>query len=102
MGLEACTLPTEDRPLRLAELEGLFTLASDVRLEGGTARMHLSGDPGLMDSVVDLTDRETQCCSFFRFAVTGSDTEVDLEVSAPAEHHAVVSALASLAREASA
>jgi hypothetical protein len=84
METDACTLPTAERPLRLAEFDTLFTFVRDVRSLSPThARLHLTGDPGLADRVRDLTARETQCCSFFRFTVTplpGDAITLDIEV----------------------
>jgi hypothetical protein len=71
---DACTLPTAERPLRVAEFAAL-----DVRrvetISATHARLHFSGDP---EHVRDLAARETECCSFFRFTVT--DSTLDVEV----------------------
>jgi hypothetical protein len=71
---DACTLPTAERPLRVAEFAAL-----DVRrvesISATHTRLHYSGDP---EQVRDLAARETECCSFFRFTVT--DSTLDVEV----------------------
>ena len=76
---DACTLPTVDRPLRLAEFDDLFaTSLRDVSYpaEGSTrARLVLAGDDALPGRVRRLADAETSCCSFFTFAVTRMDRE---------------------------
>jgi hypothetical protein len=78
---DACTLPTAERPLRLAEFDDLFATA--VRrvepIDATHARWHLTGPAGLADRVRDLTARETECCSFFTFTISG-DVIVDVEV----------------------
>ncbi|MEV0131748.1 hypothetical protein AB0H83_25215 [Dactylosporangium sp. NPDC050688] len=102
---DACTLPTVDRPLRLAEFDDLFaTAVRQVEPIGPThARMRLTGSAGLEATVRDLTARETECCSFFTFTVTpqpATDGEtLTLDVEVPAQYADV---LASLAQRASA
>jgi hypothetical protein len=97
---EACTLPTVDQPLRLAEFDELFATA--VRrvetLSPTHARMRLAGPAGLTAQVRDLTARETECCSFFIFTITpepavdGDAMALDIEV--PATQADVLSVLA--------
>jgi hypothetical protein len=100
---DACTLPTVEQPLRLAEFGALF--AAGVRhidtLSPTHARLHLTGPVGLEATVRDLTARETECCSFFTFTTTrlpaddGEAVTLDVEVPAP-----YADVLASLARSA--
>jgi hypothetical protein len=93
---DACTLPTADRPLRLAEFDALFSAAvSDgERLAERHLRVTLSGGGDLADSVRDLADRETQCCSFFTFTVSAPEPGVVLlDVEVPAGHVDVLDAL---------
>ena len=68
---EACTLPTAEQPLRLAEFDALFTAAvrGSTRLSPTHLRLQLTGDPDLEAVVRDLTVRESECCSFFMFGV---------------------------------
>jgi hypothetical protein len=82
--LDACTLPTAERPLRRAEFDDLFrgTLAVE-RPTARHARFRLAGAPGLADRVTDLAARESECCAFFAFTVTalpGGDVAFDVEV----------------------
>jgi hypothetical protein len=114
---DACTLPTAEQPLRLAEFGALFaTAVRDVETITEThTRLRLSGPPGLAASVRDLTARETECCSFFRFTVTeegerttegepteeGERTEGDavvLDVEVPEAYAVVLRGLTGLAR----
>ena len=96
---DACTLPTVERPLRLAEFDNLFaTAVREVEVLAPThARMRLTGPGGLEAQVRDLTVRETGCCSFFDFAVTGTpaaDGEVVvLDVNVPAAYTDVLTSL---------
>jgi hypothetical protein len=102
---DACTLPTAERPLRLAEFDALFaTAVRRVDSAGPTrARLRLTGPAGLAASVRDLTTRESGCCSFFAFTVTpepAADGEaLILDVEVPARYADV---LASLTRRAAA
>jgi hypothetical protein len=99
---DACTMPSAERPLRLAEFDDLFT-SSLTRLTADETgvRMHLHGGAGLRDRVRGLTDRETRCCSFFLFSVDGSDAEVVLGITVPLARRDILDALAARAAEVS-
>ena len=102
MTTDACTMPTAERPFRLAEFDDLFASSlTRMTADGAAVRMRLHGDAGLRDRVLDLTARETDCCSFFVFTVTGSVTEVDLSISVPAARQDILDALAARACEVS-
>ncbi|HEX8631657.1 MAG TPA: hypothetical protein VF755_26155 [Catenuloplanes sp.] len=93
---EACTLPTVDRPLRLAEFDDLFATAlrEQQRLSPTVLRWRL--DPAAEAAARDLTARESSCCSFFSFAFAdnadGDGLRVDVQVLA--RHVDVLDALA--------
>jgi len=85
---DACTLPTAERPLRLAEFDDLFATAMR-RVDPVSvthARLHLTGPVGLAARVRDLAARESECCSFFTFTTTpkpatdGEAVVLDIEV----------------------
>lgn len=97
---DACTMPTVDRPLRLAEFDALFTAAvtSVERREQGV-RLHLAGEAGLVERVRDLTDRETECCSFFSFQIAGTDEALTLDIAVPPARQEILDALADRASE---
>jgi hypothetical protein len=96
---QACTLPTAEQPLRLAELDALFATA--VRAADTPsptrARLRLAGPAGLTATVRDLTARESDCCSFFVFTVTTEPAvngeAVTLDIQVPPQHTAVLAAL---------
>ena len=92
---DACTLPTEERPLRRAEFDDLFTTAvTDIRWVGPThARFGMSGDDGLADRVADLAQREQSCCSFFAFDIERDGDRVVLDVAVPPAYTGVLTAL---------
>jgi hypothetical protein len=93
---EACTLPTTERPLRLAEFDTLFNgLTALERLSPTSVRMHLAGAVGLEGTVRDLAARETECCSFFTFTTTPvTDSHLALDIEVPTAHSPVLEALA--------
>src|ERR1700709_2140543 len=75
--VDACTLPTADQPLRLAEFDDLFatTLRAIERPDDvGRARLALEGSDDLAARVQRLTDAETACCSFFTFTLSSLRT----------------------------
>lgn len=100
---DACTMPTAERPLRLDEFDDLFaTAVRTVERRGTDVRMHLTGARGLADRVRDLTARESSCCSFFTFAVDGTDEDLTLDISVPPARREILDALADRAQELSA
>jgi hypothetical protein len=100
MTTEACTLPTAERPLRLAEFDGLFaSSARTVARDGHGVRIRLVGDRGLRERVRDLAERETACCSFFTFGIEGSDEDLTLAVSVPPQRRDILDALAKRAED---
>ncbi len=100
---DACTLPTVDRPLRLAEFDDLFRESVvAVERDGLKSRLTLRGSAGLRDRVVDLTDRESECCSFFEFSVDGDDDGITLGIAVPAARTDILEALSDRAVELSA
>ena len=69
---EVCTLPTAERPLRVAEFERLFTegLRGQLRVSRVALRWFL--DPGWEAYARDLAAKESACCTFFSFTITPS------------------------------
>ncbi|HEU4424565.1 MAG TPA: hypothetical protein VFR67_18725 [Pilimelia sp.] len=98
--VEACSLPTAERPLRLAEFDDLFaTAVRGVEMLNTTrARMRLAGPAGLAARVRDLTARETECCSFFTFTISPEPAvdgeELVLDIAVPLAHADVLGSLA--------
>lgn len=100
---EGCTLPTTDQPLRVSEFDSLFadTLTEIRRRVADRAEvtMLLKGPGDLAGRVQRLADAESDCCSFFTFRVGAVDRAdagrslVELTVTVPATHVAVLDAL---------
>jgi len=93
--IDACTLPTSERPLRRAEFDTLFaTSAREVVRDAHGVRIHMVGSDGLRERVRDLTERESACCAFFAFEIDGNDDDLTLAISVPEEHRVTLDALA--------
>ena len=93
---EACTLPTAEQPLRLAEFDALFTASvrGGERLGAQHLRVTWEGGAEVADSVRDLAARESDCCSFFAFTITTPDPgQVQLNIEVPQGHVDVLDAL---------
>jgi hypothetical protein len=95
---DACTLPSAERPLRLAEFDSLFAAALRAveRVDATRLAILLEPAPGRADLVRDLTRREGLCCAFFAFALTDGDP-LRLEVTVPPGRTEVLDALAARA-----
>ena len=91
---QACTLPTAERPLRLAAFDDLFAAAlrGQQRLSPTSLRWRL--DPAAEEAARDLAVRESSCCSFFSFVFLPAGDVLRLDVRVPAAHIAVLDALA--------
>jgi hypothetical protein len=78
VAVDACTLPTADQPLRVAEFDDLFATALRAIERpdaAGRARLVLAGGDDLAERVQRLADAETACCSFFTFTLTPLTTD---------------------------
>ncbi|MEJ7832152.1 MAG: hypothetical protein WKF79_04505 [Nocardioides sp.] len=103
--VDACTLPTVDQGLRVAEFDALFaeTLQAIEATRAGRARLVMSGERDLEERVRALAAAETACCSFFTFTVTPLDpdsshvgetaTWVALDVEVPQERADLLGAI---------
>jgi hypothetical protein len=92
---EACTLPTVEQPLRVAEFDAMFSRwLVRIRRTGDTrAELVLRDEAGVSERAADLTAREASCCSFFAFDLEPRDGELVLTVQVPSAHAAVRAAL---------
>lgn len=96
---KACTLPTAEQPLRLAEFEDLFAAVRAVTEdEQGAVSLDLDPVPATAARAAELVARETACCSFFTFALIATGGSLRLDVSVPPAHRDVLAALAGRAR----
>jgi hypothetical protein len=92
----ACTLPTAQRPLRLAEFETVFSTMVRGRRRPSPTTLSLDLEPGaeVAARVADLMARESRCCSFFTFTLTAGGGELRLDVTVPPERAGILDALA--------
>ncbi|PZS34960.1 MAG: hypothetical protein DLM59_03755 [Pseudonocardiales bacterium] len=95
---EACTLPSVEQPLRVAEFDALFAVHLHTAHRVSDTRLRLILDPSAEDRARDLTARETACCSFFTFTVTEAGSELLVDVAVPAGQVEVLDALAARAQ----
>lgn len=93
---DACTLPNQQVPLRVAEFSDLFATAlrSLQRPEPGWLRLGLDPAPQVEATAADLAARETQCCSFFDFTLHRDDGQLWLDVRVPAGREPILDAIA--------
>lgn len=96
---EACTLPTAERPLRVAEFDALFAEATRGvrRVSPELLRFELVSDPDVAARSAELAARETTCCSFFTFTLTADGAGLWLDVAVPGSRTDVLDALAARA-----
>lgn len=99
---DACTLPTVDQPLRLAEFDDLFAESgrSVERSAETSVRVEFEPAAAVAARLADLAMRESSCCSFFGFTLRMSDARLLLDIEVPAGHVPVLAALAARATEA--
>lgn len=93
---DACTLPTPERPMRLAEFDDLFASAVtwQDRPDATTLRLGLTADPDVAARAANLVVRESECCTFFTFALAVTGDRLRLDVTVPEAYTAVLDALA--------
>jgi hypothetical protein len=91
---EACTLPSAERPLRLAEFDDLFAVALRAQQRLSPTRLRWRLDPAAEQAARDLASREAGCCSLFSFTFAPADGSVHLDVEVPEAHAGVLDALA--------
>jgi hypothetical protein len=96
---QECTLPTVERPVRVAEFDRLFTDAVRVADRPDPTRLMLELEPTAEVAVeaAGLVARETACCGFFTFTLAATSGRLRLEVAVPAGHVDVLDALAARA-----
>ena len=96
-----CTLPTAQQPFRVAEFDDLFrecVIAVD-RADATSVRLTLDGGDEVAARVLDLTARETKCCSFFTFELLPAPGGLRLLVQVPPGQVAVLDAFTTRAEQ---
>ncbi|ODT98488.1 MAG: hypothetical protein ABS81_27775 [Pseudonocardia sp. SCN 72-86] len=80
---DSCTLPTAERPLREKEFEVLFGQALAPPRRASPTRLLVRLPAEDAEAARHLSVRESDCCSFFTFAVTVSAGETLLGIEVP-------------------
>ena len=96
--VESCTLPTVEQPMRVAEFDALFAsslLGVDRR---GPGWLRLRADAVATSRAAELVARESECCSFFAFAIESAGPEVLIDVRVPESRREVLDGLERRAR----
>jgi hypothetical protein len=91
---DACTLPTAEQPLRVAEFDRLFARTLRGVRRTALTTLELELDSGARPELDELIARETKCCSFFTFTVTPGGSGLRLGVTVPAGQIAVLDGFA--------
>ncbi|MEV6710465.1 hypothetical protein AB0M48_00360 [Lentzea sp. NPDC051208] len=90
----ACTLPTAERPFRVAQFDDLLAGAARHRSTRTRLVLYLEPRPEVAARAADLAVRETGCCSFFTFELTATGGGLSLAISVPDAQAEVLDALA--------
>lgn len=92
-------MPTEERPLRLAEFDALFAEAvrGVRRIDETSVSLDLEPRASVAARAADLVVREAGCCSFFTFSLIATGGSLRLNIAVAAQHTDVLSALAARA-----
>ncbi|MFH5228187.1 hypothetical protein [Antrihabitans spumae] len=90
----ACSLPTVQQPLRVAEFDELFARSVQDLTRFSATRLDLQIVAAEEQRARELTERESGCCSFFvfRFAPVDGDL-VHLSIEVPAAYIDVLDSL---------
>jgi hypothetical protein len=95
---EACTLPTSEQPLRVAEFDDLFGYVLQSTRYAPT-RLDLVMPNAVETDARDLARRESECCSFFAFEFDPEGDDVVMRIGVPQSQIEVLDAIeARLAR----
>lgn len=91
----SCSLPTLERPLRVAEFDEFLAAAvlGWERHSSVTAVLDLRLDPVVAGRAGELIASEAGCCSFFSFSLGATGGRLTLSISVPDEHVPVLDGL---------
>jgi hypothetical protein len=89
----ACTLPTAEQPLRLAEFDVFFRAAMRRWIRTSTTGLDLVIRGEFEATARDLAERESSCCSFFCFDFHPAADDLVMSIGVPQDHVEVLDAL---------
>ncbi|MFD6269834.1 hypothetical protein [Nocardia asteroides] len=97
---DACTLPTVDRPIRVAEFDLLFAEGARAVRRPAPTRLEVDLSADAEAAGRDLAARESQCCSFFAFDFRADGSAVVMGVEVPPAYTHVLDAFTERVRAA--
>ena len=89
---DACTLPTAERPLRVAEFDDVFTSVRRSERPRPT-RLDLVVPRDIEAAARDLARRESECCPFVTFGFESVGDDAVMHIDVPPKHVDVLDAL---------
>lgn len=99
---DACTLPTVELPQRLSEFDDLYATAVRSQRRLTPTKLRITLDPEAEERALDLTARESACCSFFSFTFSRAADGLHLDVQVPYSRIEVLDAVSAQVAAASA
>jgi hypothetical protein len=87
-----CTLPTAERPLRIAEFDDVFAVVLRAARRA-PSRLDLVLPAAMEADARDLAQRESRCCSFFGFDFEPTDDGVVMRIEVPPAQVEVLDAI---------
>lgn len=97
---DACTLPTVEQPIRLAEFDEFFADRVRAVHRRAPTRLELVLTGEAEQAARDLAARESNCCSFFTFDFGTTGNSPVMGIAVPATYTAVLDAFAARVRAA--
>ncbi|TQM32926.1 hypothetical protein [Nocardia bhagyanarayanae] len=94
---DACTLPTAEQPMRIAEFDRFFAEFAHTARRTGPARLELLLDPAAEPTARDLAARESSCCSFLTFDFDTTEAGLVMGIGVPGTYVDVLDAFAARA-----
>ncbi len=91
---DACTLPTVEQPIRVAEFDRFFAESVHTTIRTAPTRLDMVLTADAEAAGRDLVSRESSCCSFFTFGFDTTDTGLIMRVSVPVSYVEVLDAFA--------
>ncbi|MEU4315261.1 hypothetical protein [Nocardia sp. NPDC024068] len=94
---DACTLPTVEQPIRVAEFDRLFADSARSARRPFPARLEIVLDPAAGPGARELAARESSCCAFFTFDFATTSEGLVMGVAVPGAYVDVLDAFAARA-----
>ncbi|MEU2040379.1 hypothetical protein [Nocardia niwae] len=91
---DACTLPTVEQPIRVAEFDRFFAESVRRARRRNPTRLDLLLTVDAGPAARELAARETNCCSFFTFGFDSTDAGPVMRVGVPEAYTEVLDVFA--------